>query len=631
MTADIKLTHGQRKKIFAILFGLILLSACIAIPTASQNVGQKGCLNQQNQLSISQVQGSGHRSPFEGDEVGCVSGIVTAIDAGGFYLQSRQPDNDPSTSEAIYVDLLSFASVRVGDEVMILSGTVREFNPAGLGENSLTITSLRTKDLEILSRDNSLPAPILLGEGGRAIPDRVIENDVQGYVGRDNAGFDPEEDGMDFYESLESMRVQVNNALAISSINSYNEVAVLADLGKNASGLSPDGVLLLREDDPNPERLILDDKFIRMPDIRLGDVFTQPITGILAYDFSNYRIYPTEKLVFQPQNALVSFVTPGLTELKSSQILVASLNVFNLSHRESPERVESLASMITQQLGAPDILVLQEVMDDDGRLDSEVVSAVENITCLIEAISNKGGPAYRWFDIDPRRNADGGLQGGNIRVVILFRLDRGLKFLSAPAGKAGQEVGLRGEGLNLMLTHNPGLIWPNNSAFSRSRKPIIAQFQFKDQNFFVIGVHFNSKGPDGPFYGDRQPPELESQPQRAAQAKAVNGFIKDILERDPQAKVLLAGDLNDFPWSEPVQTLAGSQLINLFQTVAPGKWFTYIYQGNGQVMDQMLLSQSFMDNLVEFKPLHINSVLPASEQISDHDPIIAIFDFAYYE
>lgn len=213
----------------------------------------------------------------------------------------------------------------------------------------------------------------------------------------------------------------------------------------------------------------------------------------------------------------------------------------------------------------------------------------------------------------------------------MFRLDRGLRFLSATPGKAGQEVGLKGQGTDLGLTNNPGLIWPNNYAFGQSRKPIVAQFQFMDQNFFVIGVHFNSKGPDGPLYGDRQPPNLDSEKQRIAQAKAVNGFVKDILERDPQAKILVSGDLNDFPWTESVQTLAGTQLTNLFDTVDRELWFTYIHEGNAQVMDQMLVSESFMQNFSTFRPLNLNSVLAADDQLSDHDPIIAIFDFAYYE
>lgn len=582
-------------------------------------------------MTISQIQGASHRSPYDGQEVHCVTGIVTAVDGGGFYMQSETSDDDPSTSEGIYVDLLAFASVKVADKVMLSSGEIREYNPAGLGENSLSRTSIRTTEVEVLGSGNSLPAPVLIGEGGRTIPDKIIENDVEGYVGRSSALFDPDQDGMDFYESLESMRVQVNNALAVSSINSYNEVIVVADRGKHASGLSQAGVLLLAEEDPNPERIMLDDKFIKMPDIRVGDVFTQPIIGIIDYDFGNYRILPTDKLIFESKGLVQKLVNVEPPILTDSQISVVSMNLLNLSHVESPERMEDFASMIVEKLGAPDILVLQEVMDDDGRMDSAVVSADANLRAFSEAISRRGGPDYRWFSIDPQRNTDGGVDGGNIRVVILFRLDRGLKILNSTPGEAGQQVGLTGEGEQVALTQNPGLIWPNNSAFRQSRKPIIAQFQFMEHNFFVIGAHFNSKGPDGPLYGDRQPANHDSEQQRIAQAKAVNGFVKDILEIDPEALILMAGDLNDFPWSTSIQTLAGSQLTNLFNTIDRSQWFTYIHEGNAQVMDQILVSESFIKNIDSFRPLHLNSILPADEQLSDHDPVMVILDFATNE
>ncbi len=630
------------KKAVIIVFSLIWLSGCVvntpgtSLSSSTSNptndpTSRPGSCSQSTQFAISQIQGAGHRSPYDGEEVYCVTGIVTAIDGGGFYLQSQTPDEDPSTSEGIYIDMLAFASVKVGDEVLIASGEVREYNPAGVGENSLTRTSLRASQVDVLSSGNELPAPVLIGDKGRAIPDRVIENDVQGYVGQGNGLFDPEEDGMDFFESLESMRVQVDDPVAVSSINSYNEVVVVADQGKNVSGLSSTGLLMLAEDDANPERILLDDKFIRMPQILVGDVFTQPIVGIVDYDFGNYRVLPTEKLVIQSNSVVDRFLDVSPTELTESQISVASLNLLNYSNSESPERTEGFASMIVEKLGSPDILVLQEVMDDDGRLNSEVVRADENLNSLSEAIEAKGGPDYKWFNIDPKRNADGGVDGGNIRIVIMFRLDRGLRFLSALPGTADEEVGLTGEGLNLALTKNPGRIWPNNSAFNESRKPIVAQFQFYGENFFVIGAHFNSKGPDGPLYGDQQPPELESETQRIAQAKAVNGFVKDILERDPQAKILVAGDLNDFPWSEAIQTLAETELTNLFDSIDRQQWVTFIYEGNAQVMDQILLSENFLQNLSTFKVININSILPAGEQLTDHDPVMVVLDFRYYE
>ena len=45
-----------------------------------------------------------------------------------------------------------------------------------------------------------MPAPIVLGENGVKIPDQIIDNDAFSL-------FDPNEDAIDFYESIEGMRV----------------------------------------------------------------------------------------------------------------------------------------------------------------------------------------------------------------------------------------------------------------------------------------------------------------------------------------------------------------------------------------------------------------------------------------
>lgn len=617
----------NNKLILTLFIGLFTMSSCLLQLPVRPTIDLGNCGQDQNLTQIHDIQGATHRSPFDGQEVQCVPGVVTAVDGGGFYLQSLDYDDDDRTSEAIYVDLLAFFKVKAGDEIMIRSGKIREFNPTGLGENSLTITNIRTSDLEVLGQGMSLPEPIVLGENGRKIPDKVLENDVKGYVGRSKAPFDPEEDGMDFFESLESMLVQVNNAVAVSSVNNYNEVIVLADQGKNASGLTKNGVLLASEDDFNPERLMLDDAFILMPDIQLGDLITSPVVGIIDYDYKNYRIQPLTKFTFQSNNNIQAFLNQEAPVAKETQLSLASFNVLNLSHLESIERVRSVANIVVGKLGSPDILVLQEILDDDGRLNSAVVSADKNLAQLAKSIQEAGGPGYKWMNIDPKRNTDGGVDGGNIRVVILYRTDRGLSAISATPGKAGQEVGLVGKGDDLHLSNNPGLIWPLNYAFNQSRKPIIGQFEFMNQSIFIIGVHLNSKGPDGPLYGDTQPPVLESERQRIAQTKAINGFVKDILESDPEAKVLVTGDFNDFPWTAAIQTLEGSQLTNLISTIDEDDWFTYIYEGNGQVFDQIFVTDSLLKNMSEFTVLHLNSVQSGEDQISDHDPVIALFDF----
>lgn len=613
---------------------LLLCASCVAqtpttfptatLPSATLPTSDGG-------TAINQIQGITHRSPMDGETIAKVIGVVTVVDGEGFYLQSLAQDNDERTSEAIYVDLEAYANVKRGDQVLVVDGWVREWNPAGLGANSLTITTLVAKDVTVLSQTQPLPEPVVIGEGGRLIPNQVIENDVNGYVGQNKQPIDPQEDGMDFFESLEGMLVQINNARAVSTRNGYNEVSIVADSGENAGILSSEGVLVLRETDPNPERILLDDAYIMMPEIHVGAVFSEPIVGVVDYDFGNYRIQPLSKPVLSQNTPFQTIKASGVQE--DWELAIASYNLENFNSLQEVERSKQIAWEIVEMLKAPDILVLQEIMDDDGSLDSQEISAERNLASLIDDIVDisKGKVVYKALNIDPVRNADGGLIGGNIRTVILYQSKRGLLLSGSGIGKATEEVGLRNENGRAMLSLNPGRIWPGNYAFLSSRKPIIAQFVFNGQDIYVIGNHFNSKGEDGPLYGDQQPPQRPSERQRIAQAKAVNGFVRDILDINPKALIAVLGDLNDFPWSVSMETLEGGLLENLSFTLPENQRFTYLHEGNGQILDQILASKALAPRLVSYEVIHINSLSLSRNASSDHDPVVAVFDLSALE
>ena len=264
------------RSLFCLLVITLLITGCGLFPKAGQptttpTAAAVTTLN--GRLRINQIQGAQHRSPYDGKSISGVEGIVTAITGSGFYLQDSLPDTDERTSEALFVSASAFGNISVWDFIRIETAKVREYNPAGLGENSLTRTELFQVSYSVLSSGNPPPEPVVLGEAGRRIPNFTIENDVNGYAGR-TGEFDPAQDGLDFYESLEGMRVQVNDALAVSSTSYYKEVVVVADLGKDASVLSPRNVLVIRQEDANPERIILDDAFINMPHSRWRAVYT---------------------------------------------------------------------------------------------------------------------------------------------------------------------------------------------------------------------------------------------------------------------------------------------------------------------------------------------------------------------
>ena len=230
---------------------------------------------------IHSIQGEAQVSPMNGDAVNRVHGVVTAVKADGFYLQDPNPDQNNGTSEAIFVYSETTPKINIGDEVLV-SGLVDEFYPGGIATGNLSVTEIKNPRVEILSEGMSLPVPITIGRGGRLPPSQVIKSDAN--------LFDADVNGLDFYESLESMLVQVNQAVVVGPTNAYKETAVLADDGQDAGLRTPRGGIVIAQDDFNPERIIIDDLMTILPDCNVGDTFDQPLVGVLDYSFGNFKI-----------------------------------------------------------------------------------------------------------------------------------------------------------------------------------------------------------------------------------------------------------------------------------------------------------------------------------------------------
>ena len=105
-------------------------------------------------------------------------------------------------------------------------------------------------------------------------------------------------------------------------------------------------------------------------------------------------------------------------------------------------------------------------------------------------------------------------------------------------------------------------------------------------------------------------------------ANVVNGFVKDIQAKDPNANVVLLGDFNDFEFSNPLKTLKGNELTNMIEKVPAEERYTYSYQGNAQVLDHILVSNN-MAHRTDIDILHINSgFMEEHGRASDHDPVL---------
>ncbi|NEQ27854.1 MAG: hypothetical protein F6K28_54450, partial [Microcoleus sp. SIO2G3] len=66
-------------------------------------------------------------------------------------------------------------------------------------------------------------------------------------------------------------------------------------------------------------------------------------------------------------------------------------------------------------------------------------------------------------------------------------------------------------------------------------------------------------------------------------------------------------------------------LFNLYDKLPLNEQYSYIFDGNSQVLDHILVSNS-LNGIAEFDVVHINSEF--ADQISDHDPLVSRFSFA---
>jgi predicted extracellular nuclease len=577
---------------------------------------------------IHEIQGAGHTSPLAGTAVSGVQGIVTAKRSNGYYMQDPTPDSDPETSDGILVFTSSAPAVNVGDAVRV-AGSVAEFRPGGASTANLTTTEITSPTTTVLppaQGGNTLPPTTVIGAGGRVPPTEVIDDDAFG-------SFDAfPSDGIDFYESLEGMRVQVNNPVVVGPRNSNGEIFVLADNGAGAAVRTGRGGIIIRDLDPtpagdyvsgdfNPERIQLDDPVLAgsTPNASVGDHFTGPAIGVVDYDFGNFEVELTSGLTTVSDGVTrETTAEPGAKELS-----VATFNVENLAGNEGQAKYDALAAQIVNSMRSPDVISLEEIQDNNGATNDSVVDADVTLTRLRNAIIAAGGPAYDWRQINPVDDQDGGQPGGNIRVGFFFRTDRGLSFVDRPGGGSTTPISVVNNAGVPQLSVSPGRIEPGSSAWTASRKPLVGEFSYRGETFFLVTNHFNSKGGDNPLFGRFQPPVRTTEPQRHQQAALVNGFADAILAVDPNANIVVLGDLNDFEFSQTVSIVEGGVLHALMSTLPQNERYSYVFEGNSQSLDHIVVSNSLFGAPFAYDPVHVNAEF--FDQLSDHDPQVARF------
>ncbi|MFE1458338.1 endonuclease/exonuclease/phosphatase family protein [Streptomyces sp. NPDC058735] len=573
-------------------------------------------------VRIHDIQGSTRTSPYAGKQVTDVAGIVTGIraygSARGFWIQDPAPDADPATSEGVFVFTGSAPKgVAVGDAVTV-NGTVSEYVPGGTSSGNQALTEITKATTTVVSSGNALPAATAVTAD--SVPDAYAPEGDAAADGSINAlPLHPSAYALDYYESLEGMTVRVADTRVVGATDPYTELWVTVKPHENPSRRG--GAVYGSYGAQNTGRLQIQSLGTpaAFPKANVGDTLEGATTGPL--DYSQYGGYT---LVASELGTLESSGLERETtrEQRSSELAVATYNVENLD--PSDDTFTAHASAIVNNLQSPDIVSLEEIQDNNGSKNDGTVAADQTLDKLIDAVVAAGGPRYDWRSIDPADGVDGGQPGGNIRQAFLFNPER-VSFADRPGGDATTATGVTKRRGKAHLTLSPGRIAPTDAAWEDSRKPLAGEFVFRGRTVFVIANHFNSKGGDQPLTSRYQPPSRSSETQRHQQATLVNAFVKDILDTQKNADVVTLGDINDFEFSQTAKLLEGrGELWSAIKSLPRSERYSYVYQGNSQVLDQILISPSIRRGCdFEYDSVHVNAEF--HDQISDHDPQVLRF------
>ena len=635
-----------------------------------------------------EIQGNAHRSPLYGHQV-TTKAIVTAVDNVDWFprgidiiIQDQQGDGIDETSDALHVHLKGdVTNVEVGDEILV-RGTVFEHQTLDIRQNMSKTVLRDIKEIKILSKNNPLPAPVVIGMQGRTIPDRTLST----WTG--DLNFKPFlklTDGIDFWESLEGMRVTIKNPRIAGFRGGNEELARLNPQRHLSLYIIPDGYLReksktfaggLMEDfmvgDFNPEVLHLSAGNLTKDGVidtqayyNVGDIIKGDIIGNLSFesnlfgggeytlvlpvdepDFTSTNIdrripeFPKDKraencIRHNPSRNHWPVECRPQTKLKGEnrKLSIAAYNLENLAGNQD-ERIENTGKAIRYNLLCPDIIGLVEIQDDNGLDLQGGADAMLTIQKIIDdSECSEEGVTYEAININPVNHNEGGQPGGNIRVAYIYNSAR-VDF--TPRGNVSDVVGQLNGSLqetNLTpqgnLSINPGRVFPNSAAFKNTRKSIIAQFEFKGEKVFVIGNHFNSKLGDTSFWGATQPPYPKSDEERATLAMGINEFVRIIEYREPNAHVVVLGDFNAQYNERSMITLGNDGVLNNLMfykdIVHPKDRYTHNFNGNSSAIDFIFANRNLLNKNPEMEAIHINTDFMG--RLSDHDPVIARFTF----
>jgi uncharacterized protein len=548
-------------------------------------------------------------------------GIVTAKFAGlsGFTLQDETGDNNPLTSDGIFVfGSSALASVNVGDKIR-LNANVTEFN---------TVTQLSSpSNIQVLSSGNPvIPTDISLPE--------LTEGDLEAYEGMLVRIISPMTASQNFFQGRYGQVTLSANGRLIKPTNIYppNTPQAIALTDENARRriVLDDGI---SAQNPNPIPFIGADNTLRAGDVE------QTITGVIDHGLitnnsagpRDYKINATVSPLFARENNRTA-----MPANVGGNIKVASFNVLNYfttfingtnSAGQSGQGCSLGASVSASNCrGANNVTEFtrqrDKIINALAAINADVVGLIEiqnngavAIQNLVDGLNAKMGAGTYACVNDPAT----GTGDDAIKVAMIYK--------QAKVSTLGASL---------------------SDTDSINNRPTVAQafVAANGEKFSVVVNHFKSKGSCPSTSANTDPDQDQADGQgcwndlRIQQAqRLVSGFIPQVQAAAGDADIIVIGDLNAYGKEDPIQVLSDAGFIDQVARFDGQEAYSYVFDGEAGYLDHALANASMsaqisgtthwkinadepsvIDYNTEFKPQDLYSNAPYRS--SDHDPVV---------
>jgi len=582
-------------------------------------------------LIVSEIQGSGLFSPFDGQEV-AVEGVVTGDfqygggpdsgDLGGFYIQDTTDlaDADPLTSDGVFVYDPSGMDVAVGDKVRV-RGIVDEY-VTNSGASSMTEIKNIVQVWNCGTADVPTPVDILL-------PVTSI-NDFEAYEGMlvkfPQALHIGEYFNFDRFNEIILTTTRQYQPTAVFEPGSL-ETTVLTDLNARSRIMLDDGRSSQNSDPAiHPNGLPFD-----LSNLFRGGDTVQAVTGVLDETFSYYRIQPTQYGTYTAINTRPTSPDPVGGNLK-----VASFNVLNYFTTLDDGVNDICGPSLNQECRGADnaeefTRQRNKIISALSTINADVVGLIEiennpyeAVADLVSGLNDVLGPGtYDYVDT-------GYIGTDAIKVALIYK----------PAS------------VSLVGTHAILDSSVDTRFLDDKNRPVLAQ-TFIDTStggIFTVAVnHLKSKGSDcndvvidGAYDVDTGDGQGNCNLTRREAAAALVDWLASDPTSSGDSDYLIIGDLNSYDKEDPIDVLVGAGYTDLINAKLGEYAYSYLFDGQLGYLDYALASPGLVGEVTGTTVWHINAdepdlidydtsfKQPAQDAIyapdayrsSDHDPVI---------